>query len=142
MSLLGQVWTFDAKTDTYRCNRHAHEFGKLETCPDCDRAPVERAIDDIDAPPTTPDGCRSTLELERQFVRVSDMALSTVHDLARKERKHQLTVREHGAIVKYLDLAIKALSRAADQASRREDEETVKRRERRLRELAQMELRH
>lgn len=70
--------------DKVRCRRHGASFGTTDSCPECDDDPGEGIeAGDAEPLPTPPDGCKSSLELERhlieeaEFIRAQARALIT-----------------------------------------------------------------
>jgi hypothetical protein len=121
-------------TDGHFCPRHQVSYGALDACDACTRDPGPAPDADLDEPlPEPPHGCLSSEDIERRFVKDA----RNVAVLIRVMRSGPLSEDWHVAntIAKLYDVKTKLLRAAAERARHREDEEIVKRRERRQREM-------
>lgn len=121
-------------TDGNYCTRHHVHYGALEQCGECVSDPGPMPTGSIDEPlPIPPEGCMSSEDVERAFVRDAKAVRAMITDLRRSRLGEDWHVAN--TIAKLYDVRTKLLRAAADCARVREDEEIVKRRELRLREL-------
>lgn len=113
------MWTLDDSGQPY-CARHDRSFTALEPCAGClaDPGPIIQGDDD-EAPEPAPEGCDTTLDHERKFGELADLA------------KEMADGEEPGTAAKLLAESIKARRAASQLAARREDDAFVKRLERR-----------
>ncbi len=144
--MIDRPWQPDG--DNYRCTIHGITFDRLSTCHECDRAPSRRPESVVDELARPPSGCFDSQQWERWFSKMAGVAERLALDIAREgapsKKKKKLiaagldtpgvpkTPREHTSCAKYLELAVKAASRASEMAIRREDEHLVREREKRI----------
>jgi hypothetical protein len=120
------MWTA-AGTDGLYCARHDHTFSKGETCAACTTDPAPLEADDDD-PVVTPDGCRSTLDIERSANKLANAC----RDRRAEIDRHKIKSHRDRDVIKLGELELKALRLAAEMANRREDAALVTAREKRL----------
>jgi hypothetical protein len=128
-----------------RCLRPGANHGYFvppASCPGCGADPAGVVYSDVDeplAPP--PEGCLSAEQLERWFVAIAGAALASVDTIEKprppargkkKPRQRRLNFHDHAAIAKHRKNAIEAMRSAAELALRREDDELVRQREKRI----------
>ncbi len=131
-----RVW-FPAKlpdgSDGMRCTRHDVVFSRLEVCEACHRDPPPKVrAPDIGDPPTTPANVRSALDHEAALVTLAEEIEETARSLCRGKVRVRANL---ACAAKLYSEAIRARRAAMELAMRREDEELVNRREKRLRDM-------
>ncbi len=136
------------RTDGNRqiCDRHHESWTKGGGCVGCvtdPGAPLEDVEPEVAAPP---DGCLSTLDVERQYVVDAAELLGLIRRLTGRtsgrtpergelEGENPLGLKAMNTVVKLYDARTKVLRQIAACAARREDEAVVTRREKEKREL-------
>lgn len=116
--------------DQQRCRAHETAFALSATCPDCDGIALNQLppiVDTsyLDVPEPAPDGCLTSIDVERQLVAIATHANASAREL--------LAGTWRGRIlgVKLLDVAIKALRAASEHAGTRERRARIARMEKR-----------
>jgi hypothetical protein len=126
------------------CQRHGVQYSALETCPQCVDDPGPLPDADIDEPLSpAPDGCLSSQDIERAFVNdarrlnglIRRLVTYTPSPGAAAKDIPALDYHVANTVAKLFDTRTKCLRAAADCARSREDEEIVRRREKRQREM-------
>jgi hypothetical protein len=113
----------------YRCLRHGVVFTPPATCAQCMSDPGPALDDEIDEPmDPPPKGCASLEAHEREFTKIASFAEKQARELV----KVGLGTLSQNCAAKWIDTAVKARRAAADLAARREDEESVRKREKRI----------
>lgn len=128
------------------CELHAQTFGFLEVCPACPKRGATPG-EEPDPLPPAPTGCLSSEDIERELIsdarRVDGLITALRGVLRTRAGKPNEPANEpvpldyHTAntIAKLFDVKVKFLRAAGERARYREDEATVRRRERADREL-------
>lgn len=113
-----------------RCKPHKQRFVPPHACPGCDTDPGNPLDGEVDAPLAEPPrGCATTEQHERDLTAIAKFAEKASRDLKKTGRSS----KTQNAAVKWMEIAVKARRIAYEQAARREDEEIVRRREKRQR---------
>ena len=119
-------WVRDG--EGYRCTKHEASFKPPHACPKCVDDRGEQLDVEVDAPlPAAPKACNTSEEHERELTAIAKFADAQARKVAKAKKGSQ------SVAVKWLELAVKARRAASNAATRREDEEIVRARERRQR---------
>lgn len=115
----------------YLCAAHGATFELTGECAACAADPGEPIEPPIEAMPAPPEGCQSTLELERGLMAT---AAEIATDLRRVRAMKAGGLSKFAVIAKLAEVRLKYLRPALELAARREDAQIQAERERRDRE--------
>lgn len=132
---MSQIWTL-LEDGRHHCELHNETFGSLDQCPGCPPPNLDpTAIAVIDASgddplPPPPDGCRTAEEHEREFTALAEYATALAHEVADgkpAEGKKRARKSNPQLAVKIMAEATKARRAASALARAREDDELLRR---------------
>jgi hypothetical protein len=115
----------------YLCAAHGATFEVTGECAACAADPGAPIEPPIEAMPAPPDGCQSTLEIERALMVT---AAEIARDLVRLRAQKVKGMAKWSVIAKLSEVRLKYLRPALELAARREDAQIQAERERRDRE--------